>query len=526
MKSSREAVNFFIYSAQWVQKRADYILVILAILYSLPSLGYPFGRDQAAHYYIGREWLNGLLPFKDTFDQKPPGIYFIHALGIAMLGAHQWAIRVLDLVGIVGVGLLAAKTVRRTWKPAQGEAGILVLLTAGFYYTCFDYWDTAQVETWEGLALLAGYALVERSPRSWRAFVSGALAGVAFLFKFPAALIAVVIALGMVLRILELDADRWFRSMISSLALYSAGVLTVIGGCVAYFAAQGGFKDMVDVLYGFNLYYATQKPTSSNVAQQWVFDFWMKHSATWVWITLISWLAGTAYAIARRSFAVARGACMALLLFLSAAASVWLQRKFYCYHWGIILPFIMLCAGYGLAVCMRYVPRLTAALAIAMMIYGFVCSPPWYSNDKVTYQTVTKSFWEYTGGYRDRVSYLNQFLGGYAYYYQAEEIIGEMIRQRAQPGDRLIVRGFEPAIYAVAGLRSPSRFFIEIPFIDPFLRGYNTTTWPAEHERSCWTNPPRFVVAFARDRRDINRIISRGYRKICTVYHFVLLEKN
>ena len=278
MKSNSAAVNFFIHCAHWVQKRADYILVILAILYSLPSLGYPFGRDQAAHFYIGREWLNGLLPFKDTFDQKPPGIYFIHALGIAMLGAHQWAIRVLDLVGILGVGLLAAKTVRRDWKPAQGEAGILVLLTAGFYYTCFDYWDTAQVETWEGLALLAGYALVERNPRSWRAFLSGALAGVAFLFKFPAALIAVVIAMGMVLRILEIDADRWFRSMIGSLALYSAGVLTVIGGCVAYFAAQGGFKDMVDVLYGFNLYYATQKPTSSNVAQQWVFDFWMKHS--------------------------------------------------------------------------------------------------------------------------------------------------------------------------------------------------------------------------------------------------------
>jgi hypothetical protein len=525
MKTISAAANFFMHFGDWVQKRADYILVILAILYSLPCLGYPFGRDQAAHFYIGREWLNGLLPFKDTYDQKPPGIYLIHALGIAVFGAHQWVIRALDLVGMLSIGLLAAKTVRRAWKPAYGEAGILVLLTAGFYYTCFDYWDTAQVETWEGLALLAGYALVEKKPCSWRAFISGALAGIAFLFKLPAAVIAVAVALVMMLRTWEIDGDRWIRRAISSLALYSAGVLMVIGGCVAYFAVQGGFKDMWDVLYGFNLYYATQKPTSSNVAQQWVFDFWLKHSAPWVWITFISWLAGTAYAIARRSFAVARGACLGFLLFLSAVASVWLQRKFYCYHWGITLPFIMLCAGYGVAVCMRYFPRLTIALAITIMIYGFVCSPRWYSNDKITYQTVTKSFWEYTGGYLDRVSYLNQFLGGYGYYYQAEEIIGDMIRQRAQPGDQLIVRGFEPAIYAVSGLRSPSRFFIEIPFIDPFLRGYNTTTWPAEHERACWTNPPRFVVTFARDRRDVNNIISRGYRKIRTVNQFVLLER-
>ena len=400
-----------------------------------------------------------------------------------------------------------------------------MLLTAGFYYTCFDYWDTAQVETWEGLALLAGYALVDRNLRSWRAFLAGVLAGVAFLFKFPAALIAVAIALGMVLRIVEIGADRWFLKMISSLALYSAGVLTVLGGCVAYFAVQGGFPDMVDVLYGFNLYYATQKPTSSDVAKQWAFDFWMTHSAAWVWFIFISWLAGIVYAVWRKSFVLARGAGMACLLFLSAIASVWLQRKFYCYHWGITLPFIMLGAGYGVAVCMRHVPRLTATLAVAFMMFGFVCSPRWYSNGNVTYQTVTRSFWAYTGGWLDRVAYLNQFLGGYAYYYQAEEIIGEMIRERARPDDRLIVRGFEPAIYAVSGLRSPSRFFIEIPFIDPFLRGYNTTTWPAEHERSCWTNPPRFVVAFARDWRDVNKIVSRGYRKITTVNQFVLLER-
>ena len=524
-KIGAAAVNFFLRFGDWSQKRADFILIILAILYSLPSFGYPFGRDQAAHFYMGREWLNGLLPYRDTFDQKPPGIFFMHALGIAMLGAHQWAIRVLDLMGILGVGLLAAKTVRRAWKPAHGEAGILVLLTAGFYYTCFDYWDTAQVETWEGLALLAGYALVEKTPRSWRAFLSGALAGVAFLFKFPAALIAVVIAIALALRTWETAGNKRFNSVITSLALYSAGVLMVVGGCVAYFAVQGGFKDMVDVLYGFNVYYATQKPTASDVAQQWVFDFWMKHCAAWVWIALISWLAGTVYAITRRSFAIARGACMALLLFLSAAASVWLQQKFYCYHWGITVPFIMLGAGYGVAVCMRYLPRLTAALAIAIMINGFAGAPPWYSNDKVTYPTVSKAFWEYTGGYQDRVAYLNQFLGGYGYYYQAEEIMGDMIRQRAQPGDQLIVRGFEPAIYAVSGLRSPSRFFIEIPFIDPFLKGYNTTTWPAEHERACWTNPPRFVVSFARNRTDVNTIVSRGFRKISTVNQFVLLER-
>ncbi len=526
MNIIRAAGNFFLSVAEWVQQRADVILMVLALLYSLPSLGYPLGRDQAAHFYMGREWLNGLVPFRDTYDQKPPGIYLIHALGIALFGAHQWVIRLLDLAGILGIGLLAAKTVRRGWKPVRGEAGIIVLLTAGFYYTCFDYWDTAQVETWEGLALLASYAAVERNPLPWRAFVAGALAGVAFLFKFPAALLALAVGLGMIMRIAEIGADGLFKRISCSAALYSAGVLTVLGGCVAYFAAQGGFSDMVDILYGFNLYYATQKPTAAAVARQWIIDFWFKHSAPWVWTALVLWLSAVGHAMWCRSVVVMRGACMALLLFFSAIASVWLQQKFYSYHWGITVPFMMLCAGYGVALFMRYFRRLTTTVVIIGMLFGFANAPPWYTNNTITYHTVTVSFWNYLLGQQDRMTYLNQFQGGYGYYYQAQEMIGMLIRQRAQPGDQLMVRGFEPAIYAVSGLRSPSRFFIEIPFIDPFLRGYNTTTWPAEHERACWTNPPRFVVAFARNRQDVNTILARGYKKICTVNEFVIMEKR
>lgn len=524
-KIIRAPVNLFHRCPGWVQLRADLILIFIALVYSLPSLGFPFGRDQAAHFYMGREWLNGLLPFRDTFDQKPPGIYFVHALGIALLGAHQWVIRLLDLMGILGIGLLAARTVRRVWPPVRGETGILLLFTLSFYYTCFDYWDTAQVETWEGLALLAGYAFIEKTRRWWGIILAGILTGTAILFKFPAAVVAVAIALVIVLRTGAAGGNKCFKILIASLALYGAGILMVVGGCVAYFIAQGGFNDMVDVLYGFNMYYATQKPTAPEVARAWAFDFWLKHSAVWIWSALALWLAGTLFAIMRRYFAVACGAGAALLLCLSAAASVWLQQKFYCYHWGITVPFMMLCAGYGVTLCMRYIPWQTTMFAIAVMIYGFAEAPPWYTNNNSSYKTVTVSFWTYLCGQQDRMTYLNLFQGGYGYYYQAQEIIGALIRERARPGDQLIVRGFEPAIYAVSGLRSPSRFFIEVPFIDPFLRGYNTTTWPAEHERSCWTNPPRFVVAFARNSQDVNTIRARGYKKISTVNEFVLLEK-
>src|SRR5688572_16634511 len=99
----------------------DAVGVLLAVLYAIPSLAYPFGRDQAIFYYIGREWLHGLVPFKDVFDVKPPAIYLLNSIGIVLFGARQMSIRILDLLGVVLAGWLVAMAVRREAPRKGGE---------------------------------------------------------------------------------------------------------------------------------------------------------------------------------------------------------------------------------------------------------------------------------------------------------------------------------------------------------------------------------------------------------------------
>src|SRR5687768_13434651 len=80
-------------STHWPSSLLDACGVLLAIAYAVPSLKYGFGRDQSIFHYIGREWLEGTLPYHDAFDTKPPGIYLLHSVLIGLFGSGISVIR-------------------------------------------------------------------------------------------------------------------------------------------------------------------------------------------------------------------------------------------------------------------------------------------------------------------------------------------------------------------------------------------------------------------------------------------------
>src|SRR5262245_5043963 len=51
----------------------------LLVLLRLPSLVQPMGADQALYAYVGERILDGGLPYRDAWDQKPPAIHFLYA---------------------------------------------------------------------------------------------------------------------------------------------------------------------------------------------------------------------------------------------------------------------------------------------------------------------------------------------------------------------------------------------------------------------------------------------------------------
>src|SRR3990170_1470442 len=52
--------------------------VLLAV--RLPSLVQPMGADQALYAYVGERVLDGGVPYRDAWDQKPPAIHVAYAV--------------------------------------------------------------------------------------------------------------------------------------------------------------------------------------------------------------------------------------------------------------------------------------------------------------------------------------------------------------------------------------------------------------------------------------------------------------
>jgi hypothetical protein len=499
----------------------DLGLVALAVVFAFPSFWYPFGRDQAAHAYIGWGWLHGFIPFRDAVDQKPPGIYFLYTLGSLIFGERQFGIRVLDFCGILLGGWLATRATARIAPRRAGETGALILLVTGFYYTCFDYWDTAQAEIWQALAVLAGVVVLREATRPRRAaFATGVLGGVALLFKPTAGVLCLGLAALLARRAWSEGGFRRERAA----RILRWGGLQVLGGvsvlalAAAYFAACGALGPAIDLAVRYNLAYGSGWRTAGGVARTWSFDFWILHSGVWAAILLGPWCWAAIAARRRddRSFrevAAVPGGLLAL-----GAGAVMLQGKFFGYHWGVMTPLLALAAAAGVAEAGRRCPRLLPWAAAGAVLVGFLLAPTWICNRAAkdarptTYLRMTAATWSYLFGQTPRSEYLRPFDGSYGYRYADQEAMGLAVRDRSRPGDLLLVRGFEPTPYIVSGLRCPSRFFIEMQLTERRVT-FARETWIAEYNRAMAADPPRFVAIQPWKTDQIEHLLQKGFRR-------------
>jgi hypothetical protein len=504
--------------------------VVLALVIALPSLSYPLGRDQAVFWYVAREWLDrGAVFYRDVFDHKTPGIYVVHAASMALFGEHVWAVRCVEIPLVLAVGWMAASVVRArlegAWPPGLYGTGILAASILHFGF--LGFWDTAQCEIWCVFFTLAALlALGSRHTGTLRRVIAaGLLVGLALMMKPTSVGLAFVVAV-------VLWRDRrgggHTRASLAAFAL-AAAVPTLLAAL--YLAYRGAMGDALEVLFGANARYARCENVGGVTdAITRVLDVaraYLPLSLVLVYGTVLEW------ARARRRRDARKASFYELVLALGAAGllGACAQLKFYWYHFELMtaggaLAAVALAREGFFALEKRRFSFVAQQCTVVLHLVGLFAFS-WLGEHK--WGRTARDWVLLETGAIDRAHYAADFRVEPAHFDEnANEDVAAWIRSRATPGDELCVRGFDPEIYALSGLRCASRFFWTWWLSEPH-RAYHREQWIAEDRDALERSHPRFVVVSTEAKATIEQesyFTAMGYVRSAKFGELVVLERS
>lgn len=215
--------------------------------------------DQMFGYY-GWRIAHGAVVYRDIWDNKPPGIYWINALGM-LLGRDSY----LGVIALCAVALVVAHAAFFAAASAvyHRSAAALTTILLGFYLTHAYYTGgTNRTETFLVAAELTGVALYLRGfrrDRAWRWYLAGLCCGLAFLFKQVG--LAALGCMGLHLIVLAATRDLPLRQGLRRGLLLAGGAATTVGVAALALAAQGVLGEALFATFGFNAAYITHGDT-------------------------------------------------------------------------------------------------------------------------------------------------------------------------------------------------------------------------------------------------------------------------
>jgi 4-amino-4-deoxy-L-arabinose transferase-like glycosyltransferase len=477
-------------------------LVLIFFLFGLAILPLPFLRDQGIYAYIAWCWREGLIPYRDAFGHKGPLLYAIYALSLGISKGAMWGPNLTDLFSR-GLSVILIYLCGRMFFDSR--TGILAaFFTALPLMAVFNScWWNAQAETFMIPLLVLSLILAGLFSGKYgglAVFASGILAALAMMLKSTAGLHAIFL-LGY---LLWSGAEK--RKQDACLFL-----LGLLSGCVPwliYFAAKGAIADFYEAVVVFNSFHAGLPPQTgyaeilhTGARGLWAVSGWF---LILVAIPVWRWLSSPLDPSEKSG----PGTGILLGWFLFSFLQVAVQMKFFLYHWLVLIPALGLMMARGLLLLLS--PGASGAriivsrvIAVGLVILQSVLFLRFYFLILHHYQT-----WPYLTAKIDRAQYYARFQeeprdGRSDVNFLATWTVAHDLRKNTKPGDKVLVFGYEPAIYYLAARRAASRFHSDYPLTFPAQDSRekrHQERWRDEFLREIEADPPLVIILVRGDR--------------------------
>src|SRR6266545_2647108 len=114
-----------------LEPAAVIFLGLLPVILYLPVLSAPFERDESVYATIARGLLDGDVPYRDLFDNKPPLVFGWYAFSFVVFGENEFAPRIVAalLLSMTTLALFAEARLLYTRRVAYIAASAFALST-------------------------------------------------------------------------------------------------------------------------------------------------------------------------------------------------------------------------------------------------------------------------------------------------------------------------------------------------------------------------------------------------------------
>jgi hypothetical protein len=331
--------------------RTGWIIVGAALLLvMLPSLLLPLGPDQSLFFVSGQKILQGAIHYRDIVDVKPPLIYHVYALAIALFGRHDFAIRIFDLL-LQGVTCwVMIRLIRRVSSSRDPLAALAAFCYLLLYYAQ-DFASQAQPESFVGLGGLLIAQMIFFGESRRRFLGIGAICGTLFLFKFTFGMMLPIAVLAEWM----LRAGSW-RSTIKSAMMMGIGCIAVASLLPIYLTAGGAWHGFLLV----NQFISGYSRISLASPAQW-FRNLLEHPAlhladNYSILFLIASAVGAGLSLRRSGDREITGESLlrfCVIAFVLLFGTIVIEGKYAFYHFDRLYPFGAILTAFGLAAIAR-----------------------------------------------------------------------------------------------------------------------------------------------------------------------------
>jgi hypothetical protein len=435
------------------------------------SLQFFIGRDSSVFLYVARRVQAGELPYRDVWDHKPPLIYYLDVIGLALNDRGIPGVPLIEFVALFFAAIVAFWALNRTLGVLPALLGSIAWLTA--LPLILDGGNLPEEYAIPlQLSAIALFVWERRAgPSRWRWLAFGAAGGFALLLK------PTVLGVWAAIYVAE-SVRAWRRRSLPSIvgpALLGAfGALAVVTPVAAYFAATGAGNDLVDQVIRYNIFYS--QSTLSDRLGAFAEGVKLTSFSGLFPIALVGWLFGLAHVVrgsaplsVRPLFLVGVLALPIDLALASATGRPYRQYFLACLPTlGVLAAIAAYCVGPMLE---RAATRMTLPSRAVVLGTFALCV--------VVFASAIPTLAQYR---RDD--------GPNAQQRTRPEATAYVVDHTAST-DRVLFWGGEAGLNYTTGRRSPTRYAYQYAL---YMRGYQRPEFVGELLLSLQREPPALIV--------------------------------